>query len=95
MSDQNYNGTNSTIISGLSEGTDYVFNVWAYDDYGNKSLASELTASTNHIPASPASLLQLKSDGSSQINNGGWTEEDNIKLSASVNDGDTSEVITL
>jgi hypothetical protein len=95
LADQNFNGANSTTISGLSEGLDYVFNIWAYDIYGNKTSATEITVSTNNIPASPTTLTQYKNDGTTQIINSAWTEESNVKLQARVLDGDTSEVLTL
>ena len=62
LTDQNFNGINSTTISGLSEGLDYVFNIWAYDIYGNKTSATEINISTNDIPASPSALIQYKNN---------------------------------
>ena len=35
----NYNGTTNTTVSGLSANTAYVFNIWGYDAYGNKTAA--------------------------------------------------------
>lgn len=42
-----YNNTTNTTITGLLPDTDYVFNIWAYDNYGNYSSASEITLKTN------------------------------------------------
>jgi len=42
-----YNGTSNTTITGLEPGTEYVVNIWAYDEAGNKASASELNFSTN------------------------------------------------
>lgn len=43
-----YNGATSTLISGLDSDTDYVFNIWTYDEYGNKTSATEITVKTNN-----------------------------------------------
>ncbi|MCK4539743.1 fibronectin type III domain-containing protein [Candidatus Parcubacteria bacterium] len=91
-----YQTATTVTIDGLATGTQYVFNIWAYDIVGNKSMAiSEIATTTNYAPSNPASLTQLKNDGVTQINNGIWTNEDNIKLKASVNDNDFSEILTL
>ena len=95
LSNINYGGESTTTISGLSAGTEYVFNIWAYDIYGNKASPTEFATTTNYIPASPSSLDQLKNDGLTSIVNGEWTEENNVKLKASVNDSDASEILTL
>ncbi len=42
----NYNGEATTRLNNLDPDMDYVFNIWAYDDYGNKSWASEQTHKT-------------------------------------------------
>ncbi len=92
---QNYNNQTTTTINNLISGTDYVFNIYAYDDYGNKASASEQSFKTNFIPANPSSLQQKKNDDSNIIANGEWTNEDNIRLVASVSDSDSSEVLSL
>ena len=43
---QDYNTATSTTISGLLPLTKYVFNIWAYDQYGNKTSSTEITATT-------------------------------------------------
>lgn len=90
-----FNASTTTTITGLSAGTPYVFNIWAYDIFGNKATATEASFTTNYIPATPASLGQWRNDGTTAINNQAWTNENNFKLKASVNDGDSIETLTL
>ena len=90
-----YNNATSTIITGLATSTQYVFNIWAYDWSGNKVSATEITSSTNHPPMNPSNLGQYKSDGSTSILNGGWTNEGTVKLAAGTTDSDAGEMITL
>jgi hypothetical protein len=94
LNDLNYNFSSNTTISGLSAGTDYVFNIWAYDSFGNKASSSEFSESTNHIPANPLSLEQFN-EAEQQIDNGAWITGDAVKLRASANDEDASEALTL
>ena len=42
-----FNKVPSTTISGLNPNTDYVFNIWAYDDYGHVASATEITFKTD------------------------------------------------
>ncbi|MDD5528096.1 MAG: DUF2341 domain-containing protein [Patescibacteria group bacterium] len=42
-----FNGSSSVIVSGLSADTHYVFNIWAYDSFGNTAMATEVTAKTD------------------------------------------------
>lgn len=95
LADADFNGATTVNITGLESGTQYVAAIWAYDDYGNKSSSTELTFTTNHIPQNPTTLLQRKNNGSTAIANGALTDEDNVKLYASVLDGNASEVLTL
>ena len=90
-----FNQTGSTTISGLQPGTDYVVNIWAYDEYGNRATATEAAFRTNQIPEAPAALSQYKNDGVTAIANGGWTNENTFRLSAGVIDDDPGETITL
>ncbi len=95
LGEEDFDGYSTTTISGLDLGTDYVFNIWVYDIAGNAtSAAVELTAGTNYAPGNPAALTQLKSDGSTSVSNGQWTNEDSIRLQASVNDTETDSTIT-
>ena len=95
LDDQYFKGQSTTTVSGLKSGTEYVFNIWAYDIYGNKASGTQRAITTNHIPAYPASLNQYKNNGITLITNTGWTNENNIKLKALANDGDTAEIVTL
>jgi hypothetical protein len=45
----NFAGATSTLVSGLSQGNNYVFNIWAYDAYGNKSSSTEVSGATDGI----------------------------------------------
>jgi len=42
-----YNGAATTTISGLESGTQYVINIWAYDEVGNKNNAAEVVIETS------------------------------------------------
>ncbi len=42
-----YGVATSTVVGGLSSNTYYTFNIWAYDTFGNKVSATELTLKTN------------------------------------------------
>lgn len=41
-----YNGATSSKITGLTQNTWYVFNIWAYDTFGNKISSTEVAAKT-------------------------------------------------
>ncbi len=41
-----YNGATSTTVTGLNSNTWYVFNIWAYDSFGNKASATEVAIKT-------------------------------------------------
>jgi len=47
LGDRLFNSESATAISGLSANTDYVFNIWAYDYYGHKISATEVTLKTD------------------------------------------------
>ena len=81
-----FGGAASTTISGLDPGVDYVFNIWAYDQAGNKANAAvETNASTNKRVSYPDGLSQQKLGGS-EIENGTWSDEEIIKLAATSTD---------
>jgi len=67
----NYNNTSSTTVINLSAGTDYVFNIWAYDLAGNKSSSTiELVASTTSSFTPPTGTIYSvaqKTDGSGGV----------------------------
>jgi len=63
-----YNGATQTTITGLSNGTEYVFNIWAYDYFGRTASATvELVASTNYKPSSSFISASQKTDGSGVV----------------------------
>jgi hypothetical protein len=68
LGDKFFNGFATTTIGGLEQDTDYVFNIWAYDDYGNKaSGTAELTLKTKDIPTASFISAQQKTDGSGGV----------------------------
>ena len=95
LGDKFFDTAATTTITGLNAGTTYSFAIWAYDQYGNKASSSFIDIATNYLSNDPINLEQYKNDGATVIPNGTWAVEDNVKLSASALDGDTSEVITL
>jgi hypothetical protein len=42
-----FHGSSSVIVTGLNPNTHYVFNLWAYDSFGNKASSTEVTARTD------------------------------------------------
>lgn len=90
-----YNGATSTLVTGLKPGTDYVFNIWAYDTRGNRASSTELAFTTNHIPTIATSLEQYQSDAVTVIPNGGWTGESEVSLYATTSDADAGDYPSL
>jgi hypothetical protein len=43
----NFNGADGTTVSGLLSNTDYVFNIWIYDSYGNSDSSTEVSFRTD------------------------------------------------
>ncbi|RLJ09436.1 MAG: hypothetical protein DRP15_03785, partial [Candidatus Aenigmatarchaeota archaeon] len=63
-----YNGATSTTIINLSAGTQYVFNIWAYDQAGNKASSSgEVNIDTNTLPTGSFSSAVSRTDGSGVV----------------------------
>jgi len=63
-----YNGNSTTTITGLSEGVNYTFNIWAYDTIGRSAKAdTELVASTNDAPLAIFNSVIQKNDGSGGV----------------------------
>ena len=87
-----FNSFTTTTISGLQSGVTYVFNIYAYDDYGNVSSSTEITATTNYTPDAPVNLHQTLNDNSI-INNGILIQESSVKLSATTTDINVNETI--
>lgn len=90
-----YNGAAGTTISGLATGTQYSFNIWAYDEYGNRASAEEVDFYTNRRPAPAEALAQYRSDATTTIGSGEWTSEDSVVLEAEATDQDPDEQIVL
>ncbi len=71
LNHKNYNLTTDTLVDNLSAGTQYVFNIWAYDFAGNSASATvELAATTTSSFTPPiASIFSVtqKVDGTGAI----------------------------
>jgi len=88
-------GSTQTTVTGLATGTQYVLNIWAYDEYGNQASASEVSFFTNRQPGQAASTTQYQSDSTTTIATGAWTAEDEAVLEAKAHDQDADERLTL
>ncbi len=89
-----YNGASSTTVTGLTPDTYYVFNIWAYDAYGNKASATEVVIKTNASITNdsltfvnPYTSNYAIADGISEWNfqavvseTNGWSAIDKVKL---------------
>ena len=89
----NFNGTTNTTITGLATSTNYVLNIWAYDSAGNSSHATELVVKTNSYPNTPGDMKQYGSDGTTEISNNAWTDEQSFVFSASSTDDNAGDSI--
>ncbi|MCK5212007.1 fibronectin type III domain-containing protein, partial [Candidatus Parcubacteria bacterium] len=65
--DENFYGTATTSISDLNSDTQYTFNIYAYDDYGNVTAAAPLTEKTNAPPTGIFNSAAQKIDGSGVV----------------------------
>jgi hypothetical protein len=91
----NYGTAATTTILGLNPNTTYVFNIWAYDVYGNKaSSTEEFTIKTNAQPVNISADNQYHADGTTVISNGVWIDDDDVIFSASVNDQDAGDLMS-
>ncbi len=91
----NYGAMATTTITGLIPNTTYVFNIWAYDDYGNKASSSvEFSIKTNAAPINISADNQYLSDGSTLVTNNSWIDENNLMFKASVHDQDAGDLIS-
>jgi hypothetical protein len=89
-----YGLATTTSIGGLLPNTDYVFNIWAFDSYGNRSSSTELRVKTNARPANISADFQYKSDFTTVVGTGAWTDENQIVLRASAHDQDAGDLLT-
>jgi len=86
---QDYSGHTTTTISGLLAATSYVFNIFAYDHYGNLASATvELSTGTKSFPQQATSLNQYKANGFTVIPSGKLTNQNEVILSATSTDAD-------
>lgn len=90
-----FNSAATTTISGLASNTVYYLNIWAYDNFGNKSSSTMISVKTDAYPTQPTASNQYKANGSTVINNGSWTNQNTVNLVASTTDSDPNEVLTL
>ncbi len=61
-----FSGATSTLVTGLSSNVSYVFNIWAYDAYGNKASSSEVYGSTDGVVTNKGlSFVDAQSNGAS------------------------------
>ncbi|KKQ61407.1 MAG: hypothetical protein US83_C0006G0047 [Candidatus Falkowbacteria bacterium GW2011_GWC2_38_22] len=82
-----FSGYGSTTITGLLSQTAYVFNIWAYDQAGNKTQATEeLSAATNYLPLLSDNLEQRLNDNFTVVSNNAWAIDQSMVLSASSTD---------
>lgn len=80
----NYNGFTTTVVSDLVSGTDYVFNIWAYDSFGHSISSVENNIKTEigyNPPTGIFNSAAQKTDGSGIID-----------LSIEINDADRDNV---
>ncbi len=67
----NYNGRSTTTVIGLTSGLNYVFNIWAYDQAGNKASATPefttMTESSLTEPIGSIVTMSQKTDGTGAI----------------------------
>ncbi|MCK4540294.1 hypothetical protein KAU09_04030 [Candidatus Parcubacteria bacterium] len=89
-----WDGTNDSFYSsGNQAWTELVTASGAVDaDYEAATFAF---SAGNATPNTPTNLIQYKSDASTTIANGAWTDENTVKLVASSKDADTSEVLSV
>jgi hypothetical protein len=78
---------------------------WGYNFYGQLGLGDEgdaalrsspttVTVNCNQEPAAPDALAQYRSDGSTVIASGAWTNESTVVLRFSVSDPDAAQTLT-
>jgi len=90
----NYGGATTTELTGLDANTEYIINIWAYDDYGNIATATEINIKTNATPANIGALSQLEYLSQSSITNGAWSTENDVVFRAGAHDQDSSDNVT-
>ncbi len=95
LNDVNYFFASTTLVSGLLANTQYYFNIWAYDDFGNRASSTQLAVKTNALPYNLSNIGQYRSNGVTVVPNGSWTTENQIRLAAKAYDPDNPEQLTV
>ena len=78
LNSKTYGGTTNTVVINLASGTQYYFNIWAYDYAGNKASATPQVATTTNssYSLSQTSYLLENDDGADVNNNTAETAAD-------------------
>ncbi|MCK5416627.1 hypothetical protein KAI92_04335 [Candidatus Parcubacteria bacterium] len=64
LNSYDYNSATSTIVSDLDSSTDYFFNIWAYDTFGNKISATEIAVKTKATVSNDSlTFVNAQTDG--------------------------------
>jgi hypothetical protein len=93
LGSMNYSGANIVTVNGLTGNTQYVFNIFAYDQYGNRaSGTTEVVATTNGLPVLASGLAQYLSDGTTPISNNTWISQTSVKLYATSTDVNSTAI---
>jgi hypothetical protein len=64
-----FNGSSSVIVGSLNPGTNYVFNIWSYDAFGNTASATEITIKTDSDLTNKSLVFVNPQNGSSTLIN--------------------------
>lgn len=85
LDDINFNGATTTPVSGLAADTYYVFNIWAYDQNGNKASSTEVVIKTNASITNDSLTFTNPQSGNIAVANG--TSEWNFRAVISETSG--------
>jgi hypothetical protein len=88
-------GPTEVTIPDLATSTQYFFNIWAYDEFGNYTSATEASFYTNRPPNPALDLAQREPTATTSFPAGHWLGGDSIRLSTSSTDPDPDEEITV
>ncbi|KKQ60711.1 MAG: hypothetical protein US83_C0013G0001, partial [Candidatus Falkowbacteria bacterium GW2011_GWC2_38_22] len=95
LDEDDFNLATTTTISGLDSKVEYVFNIWAYDTFGNRASSTiELSVKTNAAPTNISADNQYYSDSVTPVANGSWMNDNSIILKASTHDQDSADLVT-